>query len=742
MKDLFIIFSVLLSTSLFGQIGPDGTGIVNGYFIGPNSYLRNANLTGADLRNANLAGAYLLYANLTDADLRGANLDTGRLYDANFSGADFTDASLSGANLSGTNLSRANLSGANLSGAELSGADLSRAELSGADIRNTNLSGADLSFAGLSNADLRETNFSDADLSGADFSGADLSNLSSNALDRTIWSNAISQSDYDPVVAERDAALAAQASAEAERDALPTQEAYDAVATKLTTLEERVLALLPKERSSNLYELVLLNAGTLGSNQDYTTVSDSGDGPREFDFEAQQGQLRWYSNGVELLNNSKIRISSADGQAFNLDSITFDQWVTEGGFFSETIQASSEQEARAKAVQEYYNANEVSGLTVSDNEGNLVYSFSTEFGPNDFEVSALTNAESLLDAGTLGSNQDYTSVSDSGDGTRSFDFNALQGKLRWYSNGVELLNNSKIRISSGDGQPFNLDSITFGQWETEGGIFSEIIQASSEQEARVIAVEMFRQNAQGGLLIQNQDGETLYQVTPSVPNSGDFDVRVFSPGEYLVDYFVDSNLPEYRSVTIPSGDELDFVDITVEGFKIHVDSFNVSTSTNRYTATLETPQGQTATSAQNVSYVDIETKGFKVHVDGFNVSYTVLGPLLATHTLEEYVDELIEGRSSAIAAQAAAESERDARPTQASYDAVVAERDARLTMDEVRDARIGSTMIEVSQGRAEITMTLEESADISDWSNPTTSEKTFEVDASGSARFYRFKVAE
>jgi len=63
-------------------------------------------------------------------------------------------------------------------------------------------------------------------------------------------------------------------------------------------------------------------------------------------------------------------------------------------------------------------------------------------------------------------------------------------------------------------------------------------------------------------------------------------------------------------------------------------------------------------------------------------------------------------------------------------------------MDEVRDARIGSTMIEVSQGRAEITMTLEESADISDWSNPTTSEKTFEVDASGSARFYRFKVAE
>jgi len=46
---------------------------------------------------------------------------------------------------------------------------------------------------------------------------------------RTIWSNVISQSDYDAVVAERDAALTAKASAEAERDARPTQVAYDTV---------------------------------------------------------------------------------------------------------------------------------------------------------------------------------------------------------------------------------------------------------------------------------------------------------------------------------------------------------------------------------------------------------------------------------------------------------------------------------------------------------------------------------
>ncbi|MGC6605309.1 MAG: pentapeptide repeat-containing protein, partial [Lentimonas sp.] len=576
-----------MSTSLLGQIGPDGTGTVNGYSIGP-----EADLRGADLRGAGLS----------DADLRGADLSGANLRDANLSDANLRDANLSDANLSGALLSEANLPDANLSGANLSGANLEFANL-----RDANLSDADFVGAILS----------EAILSGANRSGADFDSNSDLAI---WWSNVFSEWDYDAVVAERDAALAAQASAEAERDALPTQASYDAVVAELTTLEVRVFALLPKEQSSTAYEPVLLNAGTLGSNQDYTTVSDSGDGPREFNFEAQQGQLRWYSNGVELLNNSKIRISSADGQPFNLDSITFDQWETDAGYFSETIQASSEQEARTKAVQEYYNAYELSALTVSDDEGNLVYSFSTEFGPDDFEVTALANSASLLDAGTLGSNQDYTSVSDSGDGTRSFDFNALQGKLRWYSNGVELLDNSTIRISRGDGQPFNLDSITFDQWESESS-FSEMIQADSEQEARAIAVARFILNAQGGLLIQNQNGETLYQVTPSVPNPGDFYVDEFFPGEYFVNYFggFDSNLPQYRSVTIPSGDELDFVDITVEGFKIHVDSFNVSYDQDRYAATLgylgsygETPEGQTATSAQNVSYVDIETKGYKV----------------------------------------------------------------------------------------------------------------------------------
>ena len=75
-------------------------------------------------------------------------------------------------------------------------------------------------------------------------------------------------------------------------------------------------------------------------------------------------------------------------------------------------------------------------------------------------------------------------------------------------------------------------------------------------------------------------------------------------------------------------------------------------------------------------------------------------------------------------------------------EAAVAERDARLTMDEVKDARVGSKMIEISEGKADITMTLEETSNLADWSNATTSEKTIEVDAPAGTRFYRFKITE
>ena len=64
------------------------------------------------------------------------------------------------------------------------------------------------------------------------------------------------------------------------------------------------------------------------------------------------------------------------------------------------------------------------------------------------------------------------------------------------------------------------------------------------------------------------------------------------------------------------------------------------------------------------------------------------------------------------------------------------------TVNQMLDLRIGSTMIEVSDGKADITMTIEETSDLSNWSSATTSEKTIEVDAPAGTRFFRFKMTD
>ena len=112
----------------------------------------------------------------------------------------------------------ASLHSASLLGADLSGADLSGADLSGAGLRNADLSGADLSGADLSAAYLNG-----ADLSGANLNGVKLYDIGiQNRLVNTIWTNVVSQSDYDAVVAERDARTTPSAydSIVNERDAL------------------------------------------------------------------------------------------------------------------------------------------------------------------------------------------------------------------------------------------------------------------------------------------------------------------------------------------------------------------------------------------------------------------------------------------------------------------------------------------------------------------------------------------
>lgn len=192
----------------------------NGYLIGPEADLTNANLSYSELINANLTDANLEGSNLAGANLSGANLTSAMLADppaylagvisggiigipelpASWNlvggyligpGANLTNADFSELNLNGLDLRYAILTGVTSGGIVGSpthlpenwqilsgyligpGANLSNANLSGAGLLNANLTGANLS-----NADLTDIDLTNADLTNADLTGADLSNAS------------------------------------------------------------------------------------------------------------------------------------------------------------------------------------------------------------------------------------------------------------------------------------------------------------------------------------------------------------------------------------------------------------------------------------------------------------------------------------------------------------------------------------------------------------------------------------
>ena len=135
-----------------------------------------------DLGFLNTVGSFLRNADLSDANLRNADLISADLSDANLRNADLISADLSDANLSRADLSNTHLISADLSRTDLSGANLSEALLSEAHLRNADFSNTDLSMADLSRADL-----SNANLSRADFSGTYLEDICWNK--NTNWSN-------------------------------------------------------------------------------------------------------------------------------------------------------------------------------------------------------------------------------------------------------------------------------------------------------------------------------------------------------------------------------------------------------------------------------------------------------------------------------------------------------------------------------------------------------------------------
>ena len=111
-------------------------------------------------------------------------------------------------------------------------------------------------------------------------------------------------------------------------------------------------------------------------------------------------------------------------------------------------------------------------------------------------------------------------------------------------------------------------------------------------------------------------------------------------------------------------------------------------------------------------------------------SYTVDdgGPSLAVHTA--VVNDLATAeaaRDTAQTAQATAEAARDT---------------AQTALNNAREARPGSTVIDVANDVATITLTIEQTSDVSDWSSATTSNHDIDLSAPAGASFYRFNYPE
>jgi len=120
------------------------------------------------------------------------------------------------------------------------------------------------------------------------------------------------------------------------------------------------------------------------------------------------------------------------------------------------------------------------------------------------------------------------------------------------------------------------------------------------------------------------------------------------------------------------------------------------------------------------------TFSYFVNANADDYSYSTGGGAIT----QEAYDAAVAAKDAAEAAEATAIADLAALPTLSQIQSTLV------------DARVGSTMIEVSGGTADITMTLEETSDVSDWSNATTSQKTFEVSAPAGTSFYRFKMAD
>ena len=111
---------------------------------------------------------------------------------------------------------------------------------------------------------------------------------------------------------------------------------------------------------------------------------------------------------------------------------------------------------------------------------------------------------------------------------------------------------------------------------------------------------------------------------------------------------------------------------------------------------------------------------------------TVFGGADYTITHAEY--------ETALSDLANAIAERDARPTQAAYDAVVAESNNKYNLKDIADLREGSKMIEISNGEATISMEVEKSDELGSWTVEGNLSTTISVEPGEDKKFFRFKM--
>jgi hypothetical protein len=99
-----------------------------------------------------------------------------------------------------------------------------------------------------------------------------------------------------------------------------------------------------------------------------------------------------------------------------------------------------------------------------------------------------------------------------------------------------------------------------------------------------------------------------------------------------------------------------------------------------------------------------------------NYSYSVGGGAIT----QEAYDTAVAAQAAAVAAQATAET----------------------ALANAREARAGSTVIDVANDVATITLTVEQTSDVNDWSSGTSSDYDIQLSAPAGASFYRFTIPE